>query len=213
MSTETLMTTEAEQTPTEGQAASNPDTQAATGAAEGVQQQATEGQPAQAQAEGQQQEGQEQPKPEAPESYEFKPIDGVSVAPEVIERFSAVAKDLKLSQEAAQKVFEEMAPAIQAHQVAQVQAVTAEWAKQSTADPEFGGEKLQENLAVAKKALDTFGTPELRNLLNESGLGNHPDVIRFMYRAGRAISEDKFVVAGASQAKAKDPAEILFGGN
>jgi hypothetical protein len=63
----------------------------------------------------------------------------------------------------------------------------------SKTDQEFGGEKLSENLSVAKKALDAFGTPELRKLLDDSGLGNHPEVIRMMYRAGKAISEDRFV--------------------
>jgi len=56
--------------------------------------------------------------------------------------------------------------------------------------------KLAESLGTAKKALDAFGTPELQTLLNESGLGNHPEIIRFMVRAGRAISQDTFVPAG-----------------
>ena len=38
-----------------------------------------------------------------------------------------------------------------------------------------------------------FGTDALKSLLTESGLGNHPEVIRFMYRAGKAISEDSYV--------------------
>ena len=63
----------------------------------------------------------------------------------------------------------------------------------SEVDKEFGGEKLSENLSTAKKALDQFGTPELRSLLNESGLGNHPEFIRFMFRAGKSISEDRYV--------------------
>lgn len=198
MTTETLMTSDAATT-SEGQAASTPDVQAATAAAEGVQQQATEGQPAQAPAESQQTEAKPQG---APEAYEFQPIEGAALAPEMLERFSGVAKELNLSQDAAQKVLDEMAPAIQAHQAAQIEAITKGWAEQSTGDKEFGGEKLQENLAVSKKALDTFGTPELRQLLNESGLGNHPEVIRFMYRAGKAIGEDKFLAGGpANQSK------------
>mgnify|MGYP000700477353 CR=1 FL=1 len=65
--------------------------------------------------------------------------------------------------------------------------------------------------AVAKKALDTFGTPEFRTLLNESGLGNHPEMIRMMFRAGKAISEDKFVPAGSGSPKgAKDAANALY---
>jgi hypothetical protein len=68
---------------------------------------------------------------------------------------------------------------------------------------------LAENLSVAKKALDAFGSPELRVLLEQSGLGNNPEVIRFMFRAGKAISEDSFVgrSTGAGKPMPKD-----FGG-
>ena len=79
------------------------------------------------------------------------------------------------------------------------QKVQNEWAETAIGEKEFGGERLAENLAVAKKALDTFGTPELRTLLNETGLGNHPELIRAFYKAGKAISEDKFVPAGAGK--------------
>jgi hypothetical protein len=58
---------------------------------------------------------------------------------------------------------------------------------------------------VAKKALDAFGTTELRSLLNESGLGNHPEVIRFMFRAGKAISEDSMVTGTKGEAKSAGP--------
>jgi hypothetical protein len=56
-----------------------------------------------------------------------------------------------------------------------------------------------------------FGTPELRTLLNESGLGNHPEVIRMMYRAGKAISEDRFVAPSAGgPTGSKDFAKSLY---
>lgn len=133
----------------------------------------------------------------APEKYEFKAPEGQEFDTEVIGAFSEVAKELGLSQEAAQKVVDKMAMKLAERQQGTIEAVRNEWADTARNDKEFGGEKLNENLAVAKKALDSFGTPELRALLNESGLGNNPEVIRFMFRAGKAISEDKYV--GASQ--------------
>lgn len=129
----------------------------------------------------------------APEKYEFKAPEGREYDAEVINNFSEVAKELNLSQDAAQKLLDKMAPIVEQRQIQQIEQVRTQWADASKNDKEFGGEKLQENLAVAKKALDQFGTPELRTLLNESGLGNHPDVIRFMFRAGKAISEDRYV--------------------
>ena len=144
-------------------------------------------------------------KPVAPEKYEFKAPDGREFDGETIAAYSEVARELGLSQDAAQKLLDRMGPQMAQRQEAQIQAVRDEWTKSATSDREFGGPALAENLSVAKKALDAFGTPELRDLLNTSGLGNHPEVIRLFFRAGKAISEDRFVSGSASTAKARGP--------
>jgi len=132
----------------------------------------------------------------APDTYEFN--TKVADAPEeldseVITAFGEVAKELDLPQEAAQKVLDKVAPVIQARQAEQVEKAREEWLGESQSDKEFGGENLNANLDVAKSALNAFGTEPFKQLLQESGLGNHPEVIRFMYRAGKAISEDSYV--------------------
>lgn len=196
--TEPLMTdnaaTTTEGTPASQNSVGNP---ATADALYGDKQQAPEGQGQQAaesaNTDGAQGDGKGDAPQGAPEKYEFTAPEGKEFDAEVIGQFSDIAKELNLTQEAAQKLVETMGPKIAERQMAQVEMVRNEWAQQAQSDKEFGGDKLQENLAVAKKALDSFGTPELRALLNESGLGNNPEVIRFMFRAGKAISEDTFV--------------------
>ena len=132
----------------------------------------------------------------APETYEFndKVADAPDVLdPEVLTAFGEVAKELDLPQDAAQKVLDKVAPVIQARQAEQVEKARIDWAEESKSDQEFGGETFETNLEVAKTALNAFGTDPFKQLLSESGLGNHPEVIRFMYRAGKAISEDSYV--------------------
>jgi hypothetical protein len=188
--TETAATTNEGSTSSQNPA-NNPSTE---GAQVGNQQQATEQQTQstdqkageQGQTEGNKTGG-------APEAYEFKAIEGREFDPEVLTTFSDVAKELNMPQEAAQKMLDKIAPKIQERQMQQLEAVRSEWAQSSQQDKEFGGEALKENLAVAKKSLDAFGTPELRSLLEVSGLGNHPEIIRFMFKAGKAISEDRYV--------------------
>jgi len=139
---------------------------------------------------------QETTKEGAPEKYEFnnKVTDAPEVLdPEVLTAFGEVAKDLDLPQEAAQKVLDKVAPVIQARQAQAVEKARTDWAEQSQSDEEFGGESLNSNLEIAKSSLNAFGTDAFKSLLAESGLGNHPEVIRFMYRAGKAISEDSYV--------------------
>lgn len=216
--TDTLMT-ETAATPNEGQPASQPAESLLTegqpapgGEQSATTQQATEGQaqPAADQGGDAGKTDGEQAKPEgAPETYEFKAPEGAAFDDHVIGQFSEVAKELNLSQEAAQKVLDKIAPALAEKQSRMIESVRTEWAESARADKEFGGQKLSENLAVAQKALNQFGTPELRALLNESGLGNHPEIIRAFYRAGKAISEDGFVPGGRSAAPA-DPAKRMF---
>jgi hypothetical protein len=147
----------------------------------------------------------------APEKYEFKIPEGAEVDASVVDAFSDAAKGLKLSQEAAQSVVDKVIPAMQARQAAQIQAIHEGWQTSARVDKEFGGEKLTENLAVAKKALDQFGTPELKTLLNASGLGNNPEVIRLLYRAGKAISEEKYV--GGTKSDPTSPVSLYPNSN
>lgn len=215
MTTETRMTEAT--TTTEGTTASEQAAQqSATGAGDGgKQQQTTEGQGTQGQpAEGAKTEGgqqQQEKQPEgAPENYEFKAPEGMQFDESVIGAFSEVAKELNLPQDQAQKVLDKMAPVIAARQIEQIQAASTEWAEAAKTDKEFGGDKLAENLGTAKKALDALATPELRALLEQSGLGNHPEVIRVFYRAGKAISEDRFVGGKQGQQAQQTVAQRMY---
>ena len=209
MSTETLMTSDADNT-NASVAASQPTAEPSVteAPASGQSQQSAAPAPA---AEGQPGESQQTDaaKPEgAPESYEFANAEAVDA--QVLGQFSELAKELGMTQDAAQKVLDKMGPAIQARQAEQLQAVRQQWEADARADKEFGGEHLDKNLSAAKKAMDAFATPELRSLLSESGLGNHPEVIRFMVRTGKALGEDTFVSGGRTTNQPADPAKRLF---
>lgn len=141
----------------------------------------------------------------APEQYEaFTAPEGFAIDEQMLGTFAPVFKELNLSQAQAQKLVDAapqlITPAVQAATSKVLEQVGyagyAEWPAQVKADKELGGDKLQENLAVALKARDAFATPELRKLLETTPLGNHPEMIRFFYRAGKAISEDGFVPGG-----------------
>ena len=81
-------------------------------------------------------------------------------------------------------------------QVKHEQQVQA-WEEASRADPDFGGEKLQENLAIANRALEAYDPQgELRAMLAETGYGNHPALVRFMVAIGRDLAPDRMVSGG-----------------
>ena len=176
----------------------------------------TTGQPAAEQPKGDAPAGEKpaEQKPEgAPEQYEeFKFEEGKALSEDMAADVKAIAKELNLPQAQAQKLADlalRKADAAKAAQADALAAARTEWADATRADKEIGGDALPENLGAAKKALDAFGTPELRLMLNESGLGNHPEVIRFMVRAGKAMSEDR-IVTGARQSVETDLAKRMF---
>jgi len=152
----------------------------------------------------------------APETYEFKAPEGQEFDGEFLKVYSEAAKELNLTQDKAQGLIDKLGPVIQQRQMAKISEVQQQWMTDSKADKEFGGEKLEENLGIAKGALEKFGTPELKELLNTSGIGNHPEVIRFFYRAGKALVPDTFVGGhkeGKPSAKSwNDLADTLYGG-
>jgi hypothetical protein len=143
----------------------------------------------------QSQPGEAKPGSEVPETYEFKMPEGVELDDAAAAEFSTLAKELKLPAAEAQRVAD-IAIKMAQRQAEQTAKTVKDWADQSKADKEFGGDNLDANLAVAKKAIDTFGSKELKALLVESGLGNHPELIRFAFKAGKAMSDDTFVKGG-----------------
>lgn len=149
-------------------------------------------------------------KPAAPEKYEFKaPVEGRDFDPDVIGAYSEVAKELNLPQEAAQKIIDKIAPVMAQKQERVMTEAVKAWTEASKTDKEFGGEKYEENLGVAKKALE-FASPELRELLKATNLQHNPEVLRFFYRVGKAVSEDRIVTGGAGNNSDKTIAQRLF---
>lgn len=153
----------------------------------------------------------------APAEYaEFSMPEGVQMDAELGTDLKTAAKDMNLTQDQAQKLADLGAKQAQKFQQAQSEAMQKAretWETESKADKEFGGEKFGENLAVAKKAMDAYASPELKTLLNQTGLGNHPEFIRLMVKAGQAISEDRIVPgrSAGTSAQAKPAAERLYG--
>jgi len=148
----------------------------------------------------------------APESYEFKAAEGRELDSDVTSAFTEVARELNMPQDEAQKVIDKMAPVLEARTAKMLEAATAEWGNAAKTDKEFGGDKFDESLATATAFLKQFGTPEMSQLLHQSGLGNHPEVIRLFYRAGKSISQDKVVAGKASSSSGSDFPTQMFPG-
>jgi len=140
----------------------------------------------------------------APEKYaDFKLPDGVKLDAADVTELQTYAKTHNLTQEQAQALVDRQLKTqtdteakVVAKQAEAVKALANDWKAATQADKDIGGEKLTATLATAVKARDAFGSPELIRILNDSGMGNHPEVVRFFAKVGQAMSEDKFVQSG-----------------
>lgn len=67
--------------------------------------------------------------------------------------------------------------------------LTRTWADEARADPEMGGGRFDETVASAALARDTLFAPAFNTFLNETGLGNHPEMIRGLAKAGAQLAQ------------------------
>ena len=129
-----------------------------------------------------------------PDTYaDFTLPEGITLDETALAEAAPLFKELGLNQEQAQKVIDLYAKQVQAGSESQVNAfnqLMSDWQDQSKNDKEFGGDKFEENVKIAQSAVSKYGTPELKQLLEEHGVGNHPEVIRFMVRVGQTLKED-----------------------
>jgi hypothetical protein len=148
----------------------------------------------------------------APEAYELKAPEGQELDTEALAAAEPVFRDLNLTNEQAQKLtdaYTQILPKVVERMQAQQSTMIADqrkaWADEAKADPEIGGKNWDASIASSAKALDRLGAPAgspFRQLLNDSGLGNHPEMIRMFAKIGNVVGEDgDFIAAKTTQAK------------
>jgi len=149
-----------------------------------------------------------------PDTYaDFVLPEGVELDSNLLGAATPILKELNATQEQAQRLADAVAAQVQAGSQSQVDAFNQlmnDWQEQSKNDKEFGGDKFEENVAVARSAIDKFGTPELKQLLEEHGVGNHPEVIRFMVKVGKLTAEDVPGGTTTPPSKAQDRVSLLY---
>lgn len=152
--------------------------------------------------------------PDTDWSLDPKTFEGSDIDPAFIDSYASLAKKYGMNQENATSLLKDAAEILNRMDVETVMKQRNAWAEESRNDKEFGGAALDANLAIAKKALDTYGTLEIRQLLETTGLGNNPEMIRFFWRVGRTLTEDGTVTGstGANGIRTFDEAaKKLYG--
>jgi hypothetical protein len=127
----------------------------------------------------------------APEDYgDFEMGEGVEIVPELMDKAKGLFKELNLTKEQAQKLVGVQTEAVQT----MVKTLQDNWTKQvsewETETIKELGADYKKELACAAKVRDRFFDDDLKKLVDESGLGNNPALVRAMIKIGKTISED-----------------------
>lgn len=150
-----------------------------------------------------------------PEAYDFKfPEKDYEVDAGLVKDFSEFAKqkgwDNKTAQEMIDFQVNKLEPIRQAQQQKAFEAMSDQWLAEAKADKEIGGTSFNENVGLAVKAIEKFGSPELKDILNYSQVGNHPAVIKFFSKIGKAMSDSDVMLGGQNGAVKSRLEDRLF---
>jgi len=146
--------------------------------------------------------------------YDLKMPEGVNVDTQMLAALGPEFKDLGLSNRDAQRLadkFIETQTARLAKQAEDWAATTQGWVDQAKKDPEIGGAKWDATASTAAGVVERFGSDSLREYLNASGAGNHPELIRLLAKVGAAIGEDEPAISENPRGGQKqDAASVLY---
>lgn len=143
----------------------------------------------------------------APETYELALPDGVTLDEGAWALAEPVVRELGLSNEQASKLAAIYPQLAQSSQEAASAAIIGEvveqrkaWATETQNDPTYGGAQYEASKVHAARFIDTFGRTAqgadgktvnvLRQVMDETGLGNHPALFAAFAKAGADLAED-----------------------
>lgn len=171
------------------------------------------------------------PDPVQPKYDQFALPEGITLDNERVGKFTELLSDLELSGKASHDVvqqFGQKAVDFYLEEVKQygenlTKYYQTTWDKQKTAwkeatlsDPEIGGNRIQTTLDSVLGFIRTHGgtaeqQKEFRNVMETSGLGNHPAVIRLFANAAVAYKEGKPLAAPKPIQETKSKTETMYG--
>jgi hypothetical protein len=150
-------------------------------------------------------------KAKAPATYELKLAEGTLLDQTVVDKVVSIAKDQGLSTEQAQALLNEAETNAAEARASRIKA----WETAVKADKEIGGEhwpKTDANIQRFRKAFIPQDSG-IHKLLDTTGYGSHPEVVRLMSAIGAAMAEDKTAINAGGAGGGKTAADVLYGKN
>ncbi len=132
-------------------------------------------------------------RPESADKYgmpELKLSEGLSIDDKKLSSTRELFHKLNLTDSQAKGVLEHYFGTLNEQHASVQQANKTGMEQASQKLREEFGDKFDAKVDVAKSVLQKFGTPELAEYLEKSGLGNDPHIVRIFAKIGDAMMED-----------------------
>lgn len=113
-----------------------------------------------------------------------------------LDEILAYSKERGLSKEEAQKLLDMVdSPAREYAKKVQedFEAKKATWREEIKSDKEIGGDNFGKSVELAKRVIERFADESFKEQLDETGLGDHPGLVRIFSRIGSKMGEDTLV--------------------
>ncbi len=135
-----------------------------------------------------------EPAPLTLASYEVALPEGFVPDDGLMTKFKETALAAKLDPKSAQGFVDLYASALQSAAAAatsSAEAQSAAWRNETLALPEFTGATRDASTATLGRFMDDYGSPELRSVLDATGLGNNPHLVRALFKVASMLDEGK----------------------
>lgn len=179
-------------------------------------------------------EGGQSDEPAPPPEVKFEPFtlpEGIQLDNDRVKEFTGLLADLETNGKLEHNLAQEFGQKAVEFHINEVKRVAEDltkfyqtaWDKQKTdwkesflKDPEIGGNRFQTTVNSAISFIKTHGgtedqQTEFRNLMETSGLGNHPAMIRMLANANTAMSEGKPLAAAKPVSAPKSKITAMYG--
>ena len=133
-------------------------------------------------------------RPESPMGYAFEGLEDS----EQLNDFRQFAHELGLNQTQAEHLIHKVAENAGNQQAMQNEALEkAEMEGFKALQKDWGGD-FDKNMDYARRAFNRYASPEALELMENTGLGNHPEILKLFSQIGEQLSEEQLLPGNAS---------------
>nr|DAL05338.1 MAG TPA: putative protease [Caudoviricetes sp.] len=157
----------------------------------------------------------DQEKNTVPDKYELKVEKESLLSKDQVKEIEAYARQQGFSNDQAQALLDREQKQLSSYKESlhkEFDATTQKWVEDLKADKEIGGDNFPKSVEIAKRVVDRFASESFKKALNETGFGNHPELVRTFVKIGQAMAEDTFEPSKGTKTE-KTIEDVFYGGN